>query len=207
MPALSKTDSKGEGVLRKLGCLCEHHPNLCPVAAAKRLLQAATENGNVEDDPLIVTDKPKKTPTKQGMVKAFRRVAVALGLTEEEAQEITGHILRPMGAQLMARKGIEFYKIQLFCRWGSDVILKYLREVPLENSDQWLDLLVLWRDFDPLCKGPGDAEWASEVDEDGKGNPERVGDAEHTSSPRSQPDQARDRQDLGRAEGEVVGHE
>lgn len=38
----------------------------------------------------------------------------------------------------MARKGIEFYKIQLFCRWGSEAILRYLREVPLENSDQRL---------------------------------------------------------------------
>lgn len=137
LPA-SKTDSKGEGVLRKQGCICEAHPNLCPVAAAKRFLQSAMENGHMEEDPLIVTNQPKKTPTKQGMVKAFRRVAVALGLSEEEAQEITGHMLRPMGAQFMARKGVEFYKIQLFCRWGSDAVLKYLREVPLEGSEQWL---------------------------------------------------------------------
>lgn len=36
----------------------------------------------------------------------------------------------------MARKGVD--KIQLFCRWGSDAILRYLREVPLENADRWL---------------------------------------------------------------------
>lgn len=73
LPA-SKTDSKGEGVLRKQGCLCETMPSLCPVAAAKRLMQAAVENGHQDDDPLLVTDKP----TKQGMVKAFRRVAVSV---------------------------------------------------------------------------------------------------------------------------------
>ena len=58
--------------------------------------------------------------------------------TEEEAQQVTGHALRPTGAQFMARLGIDFYKIQLFCRWGSEAILRYLREVPLEDSDQWL---------------------------------------------------------------------
>ena len=137
LPA-SKTDSKGEGALRRQGCLCETLPSLCPVAAARRLQQAALENGHQDEDPFLVTDKPKTPPTKQGMVKAFRRVAIAIGLSEEEAQNITGHMLRPMGAQFMARKGIEFYKIQLFCRWGSDAILRYLREVPLENAEKWL---------------------------------------------------------------------
>ena len=97
---------------------------MCPAAAAKRLLQAAVESGHQDENPFLVTDKPKTPPTKQGMIKAFRRVAITMGLSEEEAQNITGHMLRPVGAQFMARKGIEFYKIQLFCRWGSDAILR-----------------------------------------------------------------------------------
>ena len=37
-----------------------------------------------------------------------------------------------------ARQGLEYYRIQHFCRWGSDTILKGLRNSPLENSENWL---------------------------------------------------------------------
>lgn len=73
------------------------------------------------------------------MVKTFRQVALAAGYDDEYAKQIIGHTLRPSGAQRMARLGVEYYKIQLFCRWGSDTILRYLREVPMEGSDQWMN--------------------------------------------------------------------
>ena len=52
-------------------------------------------------------------------------------------RDLTGHVLRPTGAQFMARTGVEYCTIQLLCRWGSDTILRYLREVPLEGPEQW----------------------------------------------------------------------
>ena len=137
LPA-SKTDVKGEGVLRRHGCLCSTAPDLCPVAAGQRLLKAAAAAGHGPDDPLLVTDQPKTPPTKTGMIATFRQVASAIGYDEESVKGLTGHVLRPTGAQFMARLGVEYYKIQLFCRWGSDTILRYLREVPLEGSAQWL---------------------------------------------------------------------
>ena len=42
------------------------------------------------------------------------------------------------GAQFMARRGIEYYKIQLYRRWGSETILKYLRDAPLEGAEDWV---------------------------------------------------------------------
>lgn len=102
------------------------------------LQQKASDHGHGADDPLLVCHD-KKPPNKAAMVKAFRQVAMAAGYDEEYAKQITGHALRPSGAQHMARLGVEFYKIQLFCRWGSDTILKYLREVPMEGSDQWMN--------------------------------------------------------------------
>ena len=68
-------------------------------------MRLARQNGHQDDDPFLVTSKPKQPPTKAAMVKAFRRVALALGHSEEEAQ--LGHVLRPMGAQFMARLGID----------------------------------------------------------------------------------------------------
>lgn len=38
----------------------------------------------------------------------------------------------------MARCGIEYYEMKLFGRWGSDAILRYLRDAPLEGSEDWV---------------------------------------------------------------------
>lgn len=62
----------------------------------------ALENGHQDEDPFLVTGKVKTPPTKLGMVKAFRRIAVATGMTEVEAQGITRHALRPTEPQFMA---------------------------------------------------------------------------------------------------------
>ena len=141
LPA-SKTDPKGDGVLRKQGCTCLKAPGLCPVAAAQRLLDIAHEAGRKPDEPLlVVTGKPdsdKDPPTKAAMVQAFRLVAEKAGYDSQQVKALTGHALRSTGAQHLARMGVEFYKIQLYCRWGSETILRYLRDAPLEESETWL---------------------------------------------------------------------
>ena len=37
----------------------------------------------------------------------------------------------------MAKAGLEIWKIQLFCRWGSSVVLRYIKNAPLEDSHRW----------------------------------------------------------------------
>ena len=72
-------------------------------------------------------------PTKSGMVKVFRLLGAELGVTKH----ITGHMPRVAGAVRLARAGLDIWKIQIFCRWGSDVVLRYIQEAPLEHSHKW----------------------------------------------------------------------
>ena len=72
-------------------------------------------------------------PTKSGMVKVFRLLGKELGVTKH----ITGHMPRVSGAVRLARAGLDIWKIQIFCRWGSDVVLRYIQEAPLEQSHKW----------------------------------------------------------------------
>ena len=41
------------------------------------------------------------------------------------------HVLRVAGAQCLARAGFELFLIQLFARWGSAAILRYVQPAPL----------------------------------------------------------------------------
>ena len=50
---------------------------------------------------------------------------------------ITGHMPRVSGVVHLAKAGLEIWKIQIFCRWGSDVILRYIQDAPLEQSHKW----------------------------------------------------------------------
>lgn len=134
----SKTDPKGNGLLRRQGCTCSVESIRCPVKAAKRIYEHGSSRGAQDDDPYLSTEEPKVAPTKSAMVETFRLVAKSLGWKEDEAKAMTGHALRASGAQYLARCGVECYKIQLYCRWGSDAILRYLRDAPLEDSETWL---------------------------------------------------------------------
>ncbi|CAE7394552.1 icd, partial [Symbiodinium necroappetens] len=137
LPA-TKNDPKAEGVIRKQGCTCSVAPELCPVKAARKIYDDGTARGGTDDSPFLATHDVLLPPTKKAMIEAFRSVAQALGWSQEAVQSLTGHVLRSTGAQFLARQGIEYYRIQLFCRWGSDTVLRYLRDAPLEGSEKWL---------------------------------------------------------------------
>ena len=137
LPA-TKNDPKAEGVIRKQGCTCSVAPELCPVKAARKIYDDGTARGGTDDSPFLATHDVLLPPTKKAMIEAFRSVAQALGWSQEAVQSLTGHVLRSTGAQFLARQGVEYYRIQLFCRWGSDTVLRYLRDAPLEGSEKWL---------------------------------------------------------------------
>ena len=137
LPA-TKNDPKAEGVIRKQGWTSSVAPELCPVKAARKIYDDGTACGGTDDSPFLATHDVLLPPTKKAMIEAFRSVAQALGWSQEAVQSLTGHVLRSTGAQFLARQGIEYYRIQLFCRWGSDTVLRYLRDAPLEGSEKWL---------------------------------------------------------------------
>ena len=110
-------------------------------ALARRVLNFVQLQRQLESSRTtrVMTGKEGMAPTKATMVSCFRLVAKALGWKDEDCKTITGHTFRCTGAQYFARLGVDYYKIQLFCRWGSDTILKYLRDIPLEGSEDWLN--------------------------------------------------------------------
>ena len=78
LPA-SKVDPKGCGVLRRLGCSCKTSPELCPVAAASRIIENNDKHGGPPSDPFLYTGKEGVAPTKATMIACFRAVAGAVG--------------------------------------------------------------------------------------------------------------------------------
>ena len=135
LPA-SKADTLALGAPRTHGCCC---PNPgCPVAAIKELfsqaekLKGALTPEAFELRPLAPTIDGGFA-TKQGAVACFR----GLGRLIDPEVRVTGHMPRVACAIRMAKAGLDVWKIQLFCRWGSAVVLRYIRSAPLESSHLW----------------------------------------------------------------------
>ena len=125
----SKTDMQALGVYRSLSCAC---PSLlCPVSAMCRVVQkaelvATTKGAGRAKAPLI----PKlngDAPTKKEMAAFLTMAARAL----DYEGRVTGHSPRVTGAQRMALAGHHVWVIQLFGRWGSAAMLRYVREALL----------------------------------------------------------------------------
>ena len=83
--------------------------------------------------PFIPTSSGKAV-AKAKVVETFERIASALGepLKDDRGRRrFTGHLLRVLGARMLAAAGIEFFKIQLLARWKSPIIMRYAAEAPL----------------------------------------------------------------------------
>lgn len=61
----------------------------------------------------------------------MKELAAMTGITAH----ITGHACRVTGAQSMAKAGVALWVVQGFCRWGSDAVLGYVRDLQLEAAD------------------------------------------------------------------------
>ena len=79
--------------------------------------------------------------SKDATLRAIRFVMTRLGekLTRpdgkgREAQRFGEHVMRVAGAQFFARRGIDLFMIQLYARWGSAAVLKYVQDAPLAQQ-------------------------------------------------------------------------
>ena len=148
LPA-SKNDVEARGVSRAHGCSCV--PGVarasCPYCAVAAQLQRLerlfptrwTDGVPDLDLPLFPTssgDVVNKEAMSETIVEAARRLKVPTSAPDSSAR-VSGHSLRVTGAQGLARAGVEVWAIQLLGRWGSDTVLEYVREVPLELSTSW----------------------------------------------------------------------
>jgi len=147
--AASKTDPQALSVWRYWGCLCRAGSSApdsgiasvqaCPYHAALRqaaLVRSLARRLNLEPDELpFFPTSSGKAVAKAKVVETFERIASVLGepLKDEQGRRrFTGHLLRVLGARMLAAAGIELFKIQLLARWKSPIIMRYAAEAPLQ---------------------------------------------------------------------------
>ena len=127
----SKTDVAALGATRRHSCSCSVlQAGLCPYHLVVELIR---DKGPA--DP-VFSDARGLPPAKAGWADTFQQLASMLNLPicwPNGARAYTGHSARATGAQFMASRGIELWRVQIFGRWGSDAILRYVREAPLEQ--------------------------------------------------------------------------
>ena len=147
LPA-SKSDQQALGVARTHGCACGGAVNTgCPFHAIKsqllrlrRLFPLRWSGTAFDVDLSLFPDVEGQAVTKEAMtatlIEAAKRLNVPISTADDSAR-ISGHSLRRTGAQGLARLGVDSWAVQLLGRWGSNAVLEYIQEVPLERSAAW----------------------------------------------------------------------
>ena len=133
LPA-SKTDPQALGVTRALGCSCVFGLGVsrsCPVAAMRRVVAAGRKmcvnQGEPEGDGPLIPRRDGKPMSKDNVVAFYQDLATMVKFVGR----ITGHSARVAGAMRMAYALHSEWTIQLFGRWGSSTVLRYVREALL----------------------------------------------------------------------------
>jgi len=91
---------------------------------------------NLVDSSPLFPDYLGNVIKKAGMVATIEQMASKTGerLTNSAGtRRFGGHSMRVTGSRFWARAGLEVFKIQIFARWGSSVILRYVSDVPIAN--------------------------------------------------------------------------
>ena len=141
LPA-SKNDPMAVGCSRAHRCSCTDRFRAdCPAHAVidqlymlQRTFPEKHEHGKpLLDLPLFPT-AAGAAAEKQQVVATIQRAAGLLGVQDapDGSERITGHSLRPTGAQGLVRRGWSVWAVQLMGRWGSEVVKGYLRLAPLD---------------------------------------------------------------------------
>ena len=147
---VSKVDPTAKANTRSWGCLCNSlQQSGCPYHIMLAHRKALLEHFEFQPDQVpsgfpLFPDATGKVVQKRCMVAAIERIVTALELPtkgQNGRRLYGGHTLRVSGARFWVGLGLEVYKVQVFARWGSDVILRYVADVPLVGiTDQVLKL-------------------------------------------------------------------
>jgi hypothetical protein len=138
LPA-SKSDAVAHGVSRCHACLCTGAATpTCPVHAGwdqLLVLRAAFPSrfagSSPHTDLPMFPDVRGRAVIKSAFVATIRHAAALLGVPAMNAEgtlRVTGHSLRPTGAQGLARLGLDAWTIQRLGRWGGPTVLDYVRD-------------------------------------------------------------------------------
>jgi len=140
LPA-TKTDPTAHTTTRCWGCVCDGDFTVpCPFHAAVSQLELSGSHFGVHDDvPLdwpLFPDHTGKTVSKEHFTSMVERLANICDLPLKAADggnAFGGHVWRLVGARHMPRMLVPVNVFKLLARWQTDIIDRYLREVPLEN--------------------------------------------------------------------------
>ena len=142
---VSKRDVAALGEDRVHGCCCGPAgiAPLCPFHTMKQyrelLLKVFGDDAfHPERDLPLFPDRDGNPMSKHAVRDAIASVIAKSGEpltrpgpTGEAKQRFGEHVLRVIGAQYLAAKHVEMYRIQLYARWGSDAVQRYVQEAPL----------------------------------------------------------------------------
>ena len=139
LPA-SKTDHSAQGVRRTHACICTagRPTPLCPVHALWDQLWILKRSfperfsGDLPDASLPLFPRADSKPaTKDKVTDCIRHAARALQVplqSRDGSTQVSGHSLRPTGAQGLCRAGLDTWAVQLIGRWGSSVVRQYVAD-------------------------------------------------------------------------------
>ena len=138
----SKTDTTGRGTSRSLSCTCSSAiAALCPFHNLQRQVAWATGQARIFKLPAaqhpVFPTRAGRAAEKQHVSATVVAIAVALGLVSDVdigTRRFSGHTFRVTGAMYLASCGIDIWRIQLHCRWGSNAVLRYVKLAPLSGS-------------------------------------------------------------------------
>ena len=147
--AASKRDPQALGEERVHRCSCDEDASLtdiCPYHVTVAYFALLREHfgdsfsASARRLPLF-PDRHGSALSKGAVIDAIREVAAQAGEplvrsdgVGNERHRFHEHVLRVTGAQFLARAGLELLLIQLFARWGSAAVLRYVQQAPLSNQ-------------------------------------------------------------------------
>ena len=145
LPA-TKADLEARGVTRTHGRICvgRNFRAYCPVHAMwdqKILIEGLFATRRRQADPdfslPLFPSAVGGVVTKRAMTQTIKRAATLLGVPWSSADgtsRISGHSLRPSGAQGMAQLGVDTWAIELLGRWGGKCVRQYVREASVSAA-------------------------------------------------------------------------
>ena len=119
--------------------ICPHHVTTAYFELLRDHFGDTLSSADTRVPPL--PDRNGAALSKAAVIEAIRSVALQAGEPliradglGKERHRFHEHVLRVTGAQFLARAGLELLLVQLFARWGSAAVLRFVQQAPLDNQ-------------------------------------------------------------------------
>jgi len=139
---VSKTDVRAKACTRSWGCTCSlNAATVCPFHRMVDYFGVLAKFLKLDINDLdkaspLFPDFKGKVITKPGAVQGMISVLSSAGIETRTCggkNRFGGHSMRVTGSRFWISRGLEVYKVQIFARWGSSVILRYVSDIPIAN--------------------------------------------------------------------------